>query len=363
MIRVLQVLGSLGLGGAESRIMDLYRHMDRSRCQFDFLVTKGTGDYYAEEIKELGGNIYYLPPFRVVNITEYIHAVKSFFKEHHDYSAVHGHMTSTAGIYLPIAKGAGIPLLIAHARSAGVDPGLKGIATRILRRNLADRCDVCLTCSDEAGVAVFGRKAMEQGRVVFLPNAVDTKSFRPNENTRNELINRYNLHERYVVGHVGSFRYAKNHEFLIKIFAALSSEREDAVLMLLGDGPLRENIEKLVTEVGLNDKVIFTGNVTPVAPYYSLFNSIIFPSHYEGMPGTIVEAQAAGVPCLISDTITRQVKATDLVEFMSLDKSPEEWAKAALMQQSHNRRGDKPLRETLYDVNQQVEYYMNLYRA
>jgi len=185
MTRVLQVLGTTGLGGAESRVMDLYRHMDRDSLQFDFLVTRGTKGYYEHEIDSLGGKIFYLPPFRVYNYFSYRRACKAFFKEHKgEYAAVHGHMTSTAAIYLPIAKKAGVPLTIAHARSAGVDPGIKGKITRFMRRNLYKKCDRLLSCSDEASIAAFGAKKNEDGtcfahgkEVTFMPNAIDSASF------------------------------------------------------------------------------------------------------------------------------------------------------------------------------------------
>ena len=148
---MLQVLGGTSLGGAESRVMDSYRHLDRSRIQFDFCVHSQEEGFFDKEIESLGGHIYRVPRFQVVNWLAYRNAWKDLFREHPGYVAVHGHMTSTASIYLPIAKAAGVPLTIAHARSAGVDPGLKGVMTRFLRRNLGKKADVCLTCSRLAG--------------------------------------------------------------------------------------------------------------------------------------------------------------------------------------------------------------------
>ena len=401
MIRVLQVLGTVGLGGAESRVMDLYRHMDRSEIQFDFLVTQGTGRHYEEEIKNLGGKIYYLPRFRVINIGEYKKACREFFETHKgEYAAVHGHMTSTAAVYLPIAKKAGVPLTIAHARSAGVDPGIKGKITRFMRRNLYKRCDMMLSCSDEASVSAFGQAHAKD--VKFMPNAIDTKDFIFDASVRTEIRAKHNLDDRFIIGHVGSFRYAKNHEFLVELFANLLKEWEQdnlkekigmprPVLMLLGDGELRSQIEEKVERLGISADVIFTGNIAPVAPYYQAFDMLIFPSHYEGMPGTVVEAQAAGLPCIISDKITPQVGVTDLVTYMSLDVSMEEWISAILEKatscrtpseeketaKSEDRQSCEekfydsrmnvknkeglPLSETLYDVNEQVKYYRELY--
>ena len=166
-IRVLQVLGSLNLGGAESRIMDLYRKINRQEIQFDFLIHAKEPQYFEEEVKSLGGKIYRLPRFKVYNYMSYKKAVKNFFREHKEFSCVHGHMTSTAAIYLPIAKKAGVKVTIAHARSAGVDPGLKGKLTRFLRRNLYRKCDYRFTCSKLAGGAVFGNQDDDKRKAKF----------------------------------------------------------------------------------------------------------------------------------------------------------------------------------------------------
>lgn len=365
MIRVLQVLGKTNLGGAESRIMDLYRNMDREQVQFDFLIHYKEKGYFDEEIKKLGGEIYYLPSFRVYNYFAYKKACRLFFEEHNHFAAVHGHMTSTASIYLPEAKRAGIPLTIAHARSAGVDKGLKGMITKFLRRKLYKKCDRMFACSDLAAAAVFGKKRYEENRVTILPNAVDTKEFLPNEEVRAKIRREYGIEDKFVIGHVGRFHYAKNHEFLLDIFEKLLKKKENVVLMLLGDGPLKAEIQQKAQQLGIADKVIFTGNQTPVAPFYQAFDFLLFPSRFEGLPGTVVEAQAAGITCLISDTITTQVKATDLVTFMSIEKSAENWADEVvrLCEKQSSRTGNYDLTATNYDVNNQVAFYTEIYNG
>ena len=165
-VRILHVLGNTRLGGAESRIMDLYRHMDRDRVQFDFLVHTDKEGYFDKEIQSLGGRIFRIPRFRAYNYFSYKRAVRAFFREHHEFQVVQGHITSTAAIYLPEAKKAGVAITAAHARSAGVDQGLKGVLTRFLRRNLSKKTDVMFTCSELAGISVFGKKAVEQGKTI-----------------------------------------------------------------------------------------------------------------------------------------------------------------------------------------------------
>ena len=379
MIRVLQVLGSTTLGGAESRVMDLYRHMDKDRIQFDFLVTRGHTGHFDSEIESLGGHVYTVSPYRIYNHKQYVTEVRQFFKEHSDYKAVHGHMTSTASIYLPIAKESGIPLTIAHARSAGVDSGIKGKLTTLLRKKLPERCDKMIACSDLAAVSVFGEHNYVDGLVKIMPNAIETKDYAVNAIERERIRKEYGIEDRFVVGHTGRFHEAKNHRFIVDVFLAFLNYREDAVLMLVGDGPLRDDIEAYVKELAkvnpkLSDRVIFTGNQTPVHPYYQAFDALLFPSIYEGMPGTVIEAQASGLKCLVSDSVTRLCKATELVEFESLSKSADKWAERlnsiygqlpvdSLCNErvNDNQYIQKLMTESDYDVNNQVTYYTALY--
>jgi len=361
MKRVLQVLGNTGIGGAESRIMDLYRHMDREKIQFDFLVHRKNG-YFNKEIESLGGNIYYLPAFRMYNYFSYRKAVKAFFKEHNDFIAVHGHMTSTAAIYLKLAKKAGIPLTIAHARSAGVDKGLKGKLTRLLRKNLYKNCDVMLSCSDLAAVSVFGKKRYAAGKVVVMPNAVDISAFSKDIEAGTSIRKEYGVGGETLIGHVGRFHYAKNHEFALAVFKEYLKLDPSAKFMLVGDGPTLENMKLVSKELDIEKNVIFTGNQNPVEKFYQAFDLFLFPSRYEGMPGTIVEAQAAGIPCLVSDTITRQVGVSDLVEYKMLSDSFLDWAQKLYDMKHKNYKGIN-LSDTNFDVNTQVKKYMRFYES
>lgn len=363
-IRILHVLGNTNLGGAESRIMDLYRHIDREKIQFDFLVHSTKEGFFEPKIKQLGGNIYRLPSFRMYNYFAYKKACRVFFEEHNEFKMVQGHMTSTASIYLPEAKKTGIPITIAHARSAGVDAGIKGYLTKIMRKNLYKRCDYMFACSDLAARAVFGDKRYEEGKTIFIPNAVDTKDFVPNAETREYIRAEYGLEDSFVIGHVGRFHYAKNHEFLLEIFAKIRNRKDNAKLFLLGDGPRRQEMEEKAKELGIEEDVIFAGNQNPVAPFYQAFDAFLFPSRFEGMPGTVVEAQAAGLPCVISDSITPQVKATELVSFFSIEKDTEAWADEVFshVENCKSVEGDQiDLSNTNYDVNYQVKKYEKFY--
>lgn len=325
-VRVLNVLGTTNLGGAESRVMELYRALDRDKVQFDFLVHTGKEGQYSEEIRRLGGRIYSVPRFRLLNLLSYKKALRKFFREHHEFAAVHGHMTSTASIYLPVAKKAGIPVTIAHARSAGVSPGPKGLATRMLRYPLKYRADYCFTCSAEAAEAVYGRKWVEKGNVWTIPNAIDPQRFVFDAAVRAQVREELGLKDQFVIGHVGRFGFMKNHTFLVDIFAELCKMRDDAVLVLIGKGELEGQIREKAGSMGLSDKVFFLGNRFDVERYYQAFDYFVFPSTFEGLPGSVVEAQASGLCCLVSDKVTREAALTGLVTYKSIGEPAANWA-------------------------------------
>lgn len=386
-IRILHVLGSTQLGGAESRIMDLYRHIDKNRVQFDFLVHTGAEGHFDKEIYELGGRIFRVPRFRLYNYFSYKKAMKDFFKEHQEFKAVQGHMTSSAAIYLPVAKKAGIPITIAHARSAGVDKGLKGILTRLLRKNLWKKTDYMFTCSKLAGISVFGKKAVEEGKTIFIPNAIDCVKFAYDEQKREKIRQELSLTDQYVIGHVGRFHYAKNHEYLIRIFAALCEpekqdqrkgktengpeasetavkQKKDYALILLGEGSGMEQAKALAKELGVEKKVHFLGNHSNVYDYYQAMDYFVYPSRYEGLPGTVVEAQSAGLCCVMSDTICDEVVVTELVTTMSIEDSPEKWAEYIKSTQDYERTNHlQQVQEAGFDVNTQTEIMTEFYES
>ncbi len=364
-IRILHVLGTTQLGGAESRIMDLYRHVDRERVQFDFLVHTGGEGFFDKEIRELGGRIFRVPRFRFYNYFSYKKAVKDFFEKNHEFRAVQGHITSTAAIYLPVAKRAGIPLIIAHARSAGVDKGIKGVLTRLLRRNLSKKADFLFTCSELAGISVFGRKAVEAGKTVFVPNAIDCEAFEYDGLRRGKMREELGLSGKYVIGHVGRFHYAKNHEYLLQVFAALCKRGEkEYVLLLLGEGGGMEAAKKQAEDLGISDRVLFAGNKRNVYDYYQAMDYFVYPSRFEGLPGTVVEAQVSGLRCLMSDSICTEVMATELVHAMSIEDAPERWAEYIVDTQDYERSGRREQMEKAgFDVKAQARVMTRFYET
>lgn len=367
---ILHVVGRLDIGGAESRIMDLYHNIDKEKVQFVFCQHTTDRCAYEDEIKSMGGKVYYIPRFRIINFFSYKRAWQRFFEEHAEIDVVHGHMTSTASIYLPIAKRNGVSVTIAHARSAGTDRGLKGIATKIMRKKLWKKTDVMIACSMLAGRAVFGEQAMQQGKVRLFPNAIEVERFAYDAGIRKEVREKLKLQNSFVLGHVGRFSPVKNHEYLLKILKeCIKLEEKQQLpqikLMLLGDGELRENTERLANQMGIASRVLFLGNRRDIYRYYQAMDFFLLPSFYEGLPGTAIEAQASGLPGIISDTITHEAVITERFTQKDISTTARVWAEEIIRYmpaESMGRKGyEEKVRKAGFDVKEQVVRMQKFY--
>lgn len=335
-IRILHVIGIMDRGGAEAMIMNLYRSIDRSRVQFDFVENEGPEAAFDAEIRCLGGRIYRCPRYRGKNHAAYTKWWHDFFKSHQgEYPIVHGHIGSTAAIYLSIAKKYG-SYAIAHSHSAGAGSALY----RLLAYPTRFVADHFFACSRDAGISRYGRKVgHDTARCQVLNNAIDTGKFVFAPDNRRRI--RAMLHigeDALVIGHVGRFVEAKNHLFLLDVFEQIRSRRPDAVLLLVGDGELRQQIEDVIARKHLTDAVVMTGVQSNVWDYCQAMDLFVFPSVFEGLPVSMVEAQAAGLPCCVSANVPRETAITDLVEFIPLEEGAARWADRVLARAHEPRR-------------------------
>ena len=361
-LHVLHVFGRLNRGGAESRVMDLYRNVDRTKVQFDFMQHTTKVCDFQPEIEQLGGKVYHVPPFRFWNYFSYCKAWKQFIREHPEIRIVHGHMTSTASIYLPIVHKKGV-FTIAHSRNAGVDKGIKGKLTKFLRRNLTEKCDRCFACSKLAGEAVFGKEAMEQGNVTIIPNAIDAARFTFDPEVRKQK--REELHiqpEEFLIGEVGRFDPQKNQKYAVEILAECRKKNFPAKLILIGEGPLMETVRQQVEELQLQEYVIFTGLQKNVVPFYQAMDFFLLPSFYEGLPGVAVEAQASGLRGILSDAITTETAMTSLMEFRNVQEPAEVWADRIMACGHYERQNTlKEMQEAGFDVKNLAKRLQDFY--
>lgn len=360
-IRVLHVFGRLDAGGAESRTMDIYRHIDREKVQFDFAIHTEDKCFFTDEVIDLGGRIYSFPRFNGKNYFEYKQSWAVFFEQHTEYKVVHGHQTSTAFVYLREAKKKNIAKRIAHARNSNKDSFVKNITTRFAKFYATD----LLAVSKLAAISEFGQRDVSRGKVKVIPNAIETKKYKFSPDTRKVTREKLGFNNELLIIHIGRFHVQKNHEFLIDIFQELSKTDSGAKLLLVGDGPLKSKIENKVQQLNLEDKVMFIGIRNDVPDLLQAADILIFPSFYEGLPGVVLEAQAAGLPCVISDRITDEVSITNLVTYLSLVTEKQLWVDCIIYNYKKNNNREKifeEIKEKGYDIEDVAVRYELFYK-
>ena len=362
-IRVAHVFGRFDRGGAETMIMNIYQHIDRSRVQFDFVQHTQDECAFEKQAKEMGARIFSVPRFRGTNYFSYRKAWTKFFLEHGDIAIIHGHIVSTASVYLSIAKQFGLKT-ISHAHSTGTSSrGTKALVKSFLRKRLRIVPHFFFSCSCIAGEWVFGNKMTKMPNHYLFRNAVDSDCFIFNEKKRLEKRKELGVEKKFVLGHVGRFDAAKNQAFLLDIFQSVLKREKNAVLMLVGDGILRPSVEKKACELGLKDRVLFLGLRSDIPELLQAMDAFVFPSIFEGLPVTIIEAQASGLPCIVSSNVTSEVSVTDLVEYISLEKTADEWAERVLAFKKGNERRNtsEEIRSAGYDVKETAKWLEDFY--
>ena len=319
MLKIL-IINTIGLKfeGITNSIVSYLEAIDRSDMEIDFaVVNQNFHPEMIEIIKEMGCDIHVLPP-RKKNTFQYFIALRRLIRKNR-YDIVHAHGNSaTLAIEMWAAKLAGCKVRVAHSHNTCTNY-LK--LDKFLRPFFNISCTQGFACGIEAGKWLFGKNEFR-----VIPNGKDISQFAYNSNTRNKYRTKLKLTDKVVIGHAGNFNYQKNHEFLIKIFKELACKDECYVLYLMGDGALRPQIEKMVEEYELKEQVVFTGSISNMADMLQAMDIMVFPSRFEGLPNVVLEWQIACLPCMISDTITKECKLTDLVSYMSLQEGPPAWA-------------------------------------
>ena len=304
-IVVAQIMGKWVGGGVESVIMNYYRHIDRSKIQFDFICDEDSTNIPYDEIEKLGGKVILCPPYQ--KLPKYLKFLKQLFREK-KYRIVHSNINTLSVFPLYAAKKAGVPVRIAHSHStSNPREWKKNLMKNALRPFSKVWATEYFACSELAGRYLFGDKTFESGKVKIIRNAIDVEKFEFDPEARKKLRKQIGIADSdFVIGHIGRFVEQKNHRFLIDVFAEVKKKKKNAKLVLVGQGPLREEIEEKVKNLGLEKDVFFLGQRRDTNKLYSVFDVFCLPSLYEGLPVVGVEAQANGVPCVFSDRITKE---------------------------------------------------------
>ena len=362
-VRILQILHSMNRGGAENALMNYYRHIDRNLLQFAFLITDPCHCQFEDEIVSLGGKIYRLPPLSKRNPWSYILKAISFFKEHTEYNIVHSHTSSKSVLPLFIAKMNGVPIRISHSHNTQTESGLNGVIRNFLKWPLKRVATDFFACGVEAGIWLYGKQLMRDGKVIVMPNVIEGSCFDYSPIIRQRVRQKLGLSlQTLLIGCVARFSKQKNHTFLLDIFSDFLKREQNSKLILLGDGELHAELHDKACRLGINNQILWLGVVPNVAEYEQAMDVFVMPSLYEGLPLSVVEAQISGLPCIASDTITQEVNLTGLVNYLPINKGTTPWIEELLKVSNEGRRSY--LQEIIakgYDAEASAIWLQNYY--
>lgn len=327
MIRILHVLGGLDRGGAETMLMNIYRNIDKDKIQFDFVVHTNKVGEYEQEIVNGGGKIYHFPRYNIKNHMSYKKVWREFLQNHKEYKIIHGHQRGAAFIYLKLAKEDNrITIMHSHSTSSR-GSGLEKILKNLLRYPMRNYVDYPFACSIKAGQWLFGNCILKNINFRVIKNGIDISKYIFDAEKREELQDKLGIKGKIVLGHVGSFSIPKNHMFLLDIFSEFNKNYPNSILLLVGDGELRSSIQDRIKALELQDRVIFIGVVSNVCDYLQTMDIFVFPSIFEGLPVSVVEAQASGLQCILSDSITNEIDLNcGLITWQSLKDNCKIWS-------------------------------------
>ncbi|MFG6149949.1 glycosyltransferase family 1 protein [Halobacillus sp. B23F22_1] len=323
-MRVLHVTGGMNRAGTETMLMNIYRNIDRDKIQFDFISYSQDEAHYDKEIQMLGGRVIHLN--QTSSVKELYKAIKQFGP----YQAVHAHTLFHCGIANTAALLAGVKVRVAHAHTTDDehDRLLKKVYIGGMRKVIKRVSTHYLACSKQSGKYLFGRRTIEKPAYSYFPNVIDYFSFigKPQQKV-NEFKMEYGLGHSFVIGHIGRFIEAKNHSFLLKVMKSVVNKKPSAKLLLVGDGDLRKQVEEEADELGIKENIKFAGVRNDIATLLHTMDVFVFPSIYEGLGLVLLEAQASGLPCIVSEAIQPEADlGLGLFSTLSVSDGAEEWA-------------------------------------
>lgn len=368
-IRVLFFIDRLRLGGIQALVRDIIDHLDSSKMTIDILNLDDGIDYpLHKELETKGVTIYKLKGVWMrtpLDFPKYFKSVDRFFAEHHDYDVVHMHSSSKNYYILECASKYDIPVRVSHSHNTGFQTHnpFSVFLGDMMKKPLMRWSNVWLGCSELACEWLYGKDCVKNGSAKVLLNGIDSKSFVYNESIRKEVRKELGIEDRFVIGHVGRFEKQKNHTFLIDTFAEIAKQRADAVLILIGIGSLKEDIEAKVRDLGLQDKVMFLGFRDDRNRIMQAMDSFIFPSIHEGLSVVLLEAQASGMPVFVSDSTTTEVTYSPHIQFLSLSDGPSSWAQAVLDKGAVERVDmTEKIIESKFEIRTMIELLEDIYR-
>lgn len=365
-IRILNLFTIMNRGGAETMVMNYYRAIDKNKIQFDFMVHRQERGAYDDEIEAMGGRIFRMCPIYPQNLFRYQQMLKEFFDNHPEYQILHSHMSELGYFAFKEAIKHGVPIRICHAHSSpnfkieSFKEKLKVLPREILARGMRKLSTDFFVCSKIAGDWLFGKK--NENKFIMMNNAVNAASFAYDKKTAEKIKSEMKWKDKIVIGHVGRLIVPKNHTFLIDIFQQFHTKHPQSILVLVGDGDQRENICNKIKKLNLENSIILLGFRPDTANLYKAFDIFVFPSLYEGLPVSLIEAQSAGLSCIVSNTISTQAQILSNYSILSLKDSPEIWVNE--MEKHLNDKRENTtinIKKAKFDIYSNAEWLTNFY--
>lgn len=356
-IQIFHFVPGFKFGGIESRIMDLYDYIDKDIYQYNFVTFSAETNSAFEKIISDGGKVITVPPVSARTIFKHIKAVKMIYKNNH-VDVAHCYSPQSGLAFLFFAKINNVNCRILHARTSSFGADKHPFIKTIVKKLEVRLANVRLAVSKKSGDWLFGNR-----QYYIIPNAINLEKFRFSEETRISIREKYGLTDAFVIGHVGRSTYAKNHAYLFRVFVEVKKKYENAKLLLVGPEKNDKNLLVLCEKYDILDNIVFVGYQQNTAPFYCAMDYFVFPSFYEGLPGTIIEAQASGVKCLVSDRITEEVGLTDDVQYMNIDDDPASWADRIYIDNySHENDNISKIKAKGYSLEVAAQKIMNIYQ-
>lgn len=338
MIKVAQIIEKMNMGGIENLVMEYYRHVDRTKVQFDFITSEGSKNVPNEEIDRLGGRVYRVPSYK--HLLPYSESLQKIFKEE-KYDIVQANLNTMCPFALHAAKQAGVPVRIAQNLSAAHWQEKKSLLKEFLRPFGKCFATHYMANSVQCGRWLFGEKAVNSGKLQIFKTVIDVNKNMYDAEIRKQRRLKLGISDQVVIGHLARFVPQKNTMFVADIFEEIAKKEPKAVLLLIGDGELRDPVLQKLKKMELKDKVLWMGYQKDIPPLYHAMDAFLLPSLYEGLPIVGVEAQMNGLPCFFSTQVTQETAVCDLAHFIPLNTPPEVWAEKILysVYQNTNRTG------------------------
>jgi len=357
--RVLQVVAGMNRGGTETMLMNHYRALHREKVQFDFLVHTDKECAYDKEIESLGGRIFHAMPIRPWRYLQYFRWLNNFFAEHaHEFIAVHGHIQENTGFALHYAQKYGITNRLISSHTSPSSKDYKFLFREFARIYVNKSATTKIACGDDAGKYLY-----RGDDFIVLRNAINTDIFKYNPEIRNILRKQLDISENdIVIGHVGRFDAAKNQRFLVDLFKRFHDKNKNCKLILIGNGITFNDISKHINELQISKDVKLLGSRSDINDIMQAIDVFVMPSKYEGLPVSVIEAQAAGLQCVLADTIDPRCDITGNIQFLPLKVPFDNWMKAISIGASIERRDcQQKIIDAGYDVKNNIPVLLSLY--